>query len=438
VRNSSAPSLSVSADESRIMLSWQAEQESGLSGGGGLGKVSGPPPVSWFQQVYTRCKPANGNWGTLTCHEIPDKEGVFAKAGSVNNDFSLLWKVKDEDIIHKQDYICGTGWDMYSQLESFSASDVKDPQISSNSDRSMALWSTYNSAPYLIDYKNFTSHPGMTKTASVDACNYTSRESCLPLSTLAPELKGYVTLKLNRIFYNDEDLAFSDDIETGFLKSQVMQKAGGSENKLTVYYELIGSQIDKKALEKYWESPLFEMFLLDEKSGAKDIIRTIRLSDLSAVEQDIYYLDDAFSAAVKPSFSSSPVFSAEGVPASKKDISDIQILVLNPDKESMAKTKSRFSPEDVPLLVSDFALYNAYPNPFNPVTHLRFDLPDNGNVKLTVYNINGRKVRQLVSGWQNAGVYEVLFDGTGLASGVYFYRLESGNFVQTKRMLLIK
>lgn len=77
-------------------------------------------------------------------------------------------------------------------------------------------------------------------------------------------------------------------------------------------------------------------------------------------------------------------------------------------------------------------------NPFNPKTHITFELPEAEEVQLNVFNIRGERVSCLISGHCNEGIYEVLFDGSALASGVYFYRLETKGFIQTKRMLLVK
>jgi hypothetical protein len=85
-----------------------------------------------------------------------------------------------------------------------------------------------------------------------------------------------------------------------------------------------------------------------------------------------------------------------------------------------------------------FGLDQNYPNPFNPSTTIRFELPRASLVNLTVFDILGRQVSRLVNERRNAGVYEVKFDGSNLASGVYFYRLQAGNFVQSKRFLLLK
>jgi len=92
---------------------------------------------------------------------------------------------------------------------------------------------------------------------------------------------------------------------------------------------------------------------------------------------------------------------------------------------------------------SAYALAQNFPNPFNPSTVIRYDLPQAGRVSLTVFDIAGREVATLVNGAQEAGSYQVRFDATtaragGLASGVYFYTVRAGRFAQTKKMLLIK
>lgn len=85
-----------------------------------------------------------------------------------------------------------------------------------------------------------------------------------------------------------------------------------------------------------------------------------------------------------------------------------------------------------------FDLYQNYPNPFNPTTNIKFDLTQNGFVKLIVYNEIGKEVETLVSGVRNAGSYEIKFDASQLGSGIYFYKLETGNTSLTKKMLLVK
>ncbi|HEY6952533.1 MAG TPA: T9SS type A sorting domain-containing protein, partial [Bacteroidota bacterium] len=85
-----------------------------------------------------------------------------------------------------------------------------------------------------------------------------------------------------------------------------------------------------------------------------------------------------------------------------------------------------------------YRLYSNYPNPFNPSTMISYDIPSAGNVKLVVYDMLGRKVETLVNQKQSAGKYGVRFDASRLASGVYFYQLQAGSFVATRKLILLK
>jgi photosystem II stability/assembly factor-like uncharacterized protein len=86
----------------------------------------------------------------------------------------------------------------------------------------------------------------------------------------------------------------------------------------------------------------------------------------------------------------------------------------------------------------EFRLLQNYPNPFNPTTTIRYALPNRSRVTLSVFNTLGQQVATLVNDTHDAGYHEVRFDGTGLASGVYFYRFRAGEYVATKRLLLIR
>jgi hypothetical protein len=86
----------------------------------------------------------------------------------------------------------------------------------------------------------------------------------------------------------------------------------------------------------------------------------------------------------------------------------------------------------------EFGLLSAYPNPFNPSTVLSYKLQDASYVTLTVYDVAGRKAAELVNGWSDMGVHEVVFDGSGLTSGIYFYCLEANDFTASGKMVLMK
>ena len=99
--------------------------------------------------------------------------------------------------------------------------------------------------------------------------------------------------------------------------------------------------------------------------------------------------------------------------------------------------------ESYKTLPTQFELSQNYPNPFNPSTTIEYSLPLNvksetSNVKLVIYDILGRNVKTLINKKQNPGNYSVQFDGNGLSSGIYYYKLQTGNYVQTKKMILMK
>ncbi|MCG6914598.1 T9SS type A sorting domain-containing protein, partial [bacterium BMS3Abin03] len=85
-----------------------------------------------------------------------------------------------------------------------------------------------------------------------------------------------------------------------------------------------------------------------------------------------------------------------------------------------------------------YSLSQNYPNPFNPTTTIKFGIPKAGDVSLAVYDILGRKVAELINGNLTAGYHTVNFNATNLASGVYFYRIEAGDFVSVKKLMLLK
>ena len=114
-------------------------------------------------------------------------------------------------------------------------------------------------------------------------------------------------------------------------------------------------------------------------------------------------------------------------PSSNKTALQIQSLVSSPT-----------GVDESPAVVNEFALEQNYPNPFNPSTSISFTLTANQFVILKVFNALGEEVSTLVNGNLNQGIHSVSFNANGLSSGFYIYRLESGNQVQVRKMMLLK
>ncbi|MBK7107169.1 MAG: T9SS type A sorting domain-containing protein [Ignavibacteriae bacterium] len=104
----------------------------------------------------------------------------------------------------------------------------------------------------------------------------------------------------------------------------------------------------------------------------------------------------------------------------------------------LAKSTTTDIEEQIEEIPNNFVLNQNYPNPFNPETKISYSLPKNSRVAVKVYNILGSEIATLVNEKQNSGNYEITFNATNLASGVYFYSLNTDNFSLTKKMILLR
>ena len=125
-------------------------------------------------------------------------------------------------------------------------------------------------------------------------------------------------------------------------------------------------------------------------------------------------------------------------------ISDIQIdennnkWIIHPDAISVFNEDGLTSVGVGDELPNNFTLLQNYPNPFNPITKIKYQIPHSSFVALKVYDVLGNEIATLVSDEKPAGSYEVVFSADGLTSGVYFYQLRSGNYIETKKMVMMK
>ena len=119
-------------------------------------------------------------------------------------------------------------------------------------------------------------------------------------------------------------------------------------------------------------------------------------------------------------------------------VTDDDSSAVHVDEVWYNETPTGMSISDDAPIASSYELGQNYPNPFNPTTHIRFNIPETAGAKLTVFNIMGEAVANLVDGVVSAGGHTVSWNAANMPTGVYFYRLESGNFSQTRKLLLVK
>ena len=94
--------------------------------------------------------------------------------------------------------------------------------------------------------------------------------------------------------------------------------------------------------------------------------------------------------------------------------------------------------DEIPVVANKYSLDQNFPNPFNPETTLEYNLQNSGEVSLIIYNLLGQEMTRLVNEVQKAGNHQVTWNASNVASGIYFYRLQAGDFVQTRKMVLLK
>ncbi|MBS1518938.1 MAG: T9SS type A sorting domain-containing protein [Bacteroidetes bacterium] len=113
------------------------------------------------------------------------------------------------------------------------------------------------------------------------------------------------------------------------------------------------------------------------------------------------------------------------------ELSENEEITINPSLDNFTVISETTIPDS-------YELSQNYPNPFNPSTHIKYQIPKDGKVKLIIYNVLGKEILTLVDKFQQAGRYEINFNAVNLSSGIYFYRFESGDFTDLKRMILLK
>jgi pectate lyase len=126
-------------------------------------------------------------------------------------------------------------------------------------------------------------------------------------------------------------------------------------------------------------------------------------------------------------------YSYDVVPASM-----VKTLVMENAGAGMLDTTTQLAQRPDAVIPADFLLMQNFPNPFNPTTLINFELPTGGLVKLTIFDLLGKEVRQVLNEYRAAGFHSVLFDAANLPGGIYFYRLQVGNFCSTRKMILLK
>ncbi|NWG27618.1 MAG: T9SS type A sorting domain-containing protein [Ignavibacteriaceae bacterium] len=244
-----------------------------------------------------------------------------------------------------------------------------------------------------------------------------------PAVTIQPGRGYWINLDASgKIIYPDRP-TFLKEVNSNFInadwvKINIMDASG---NQYTLY-----SSRGEAELNKYILPPKPPVGLFDVRYTTDRFVENIsteKIIDITGAEYPIRISVQGADIKLKDAFTED-LFTVE--------IKDGEEIVISNSEMNKLKVSSDG------LKIMQFELAQNYPNPFNPATKIRYTIPSNGLVTLKVYNTIGEEVASLVNEQQQMGTYEVEFNSSGLASGIYLYKITAGNFNEVKKMILLK
>ncbi len=180
--------------------------------------------------------------------------------------------------------------------------------------------------------------------------------------------------------------------------------------------------------------PFWEAFFREAAYPTLHVVREINETTFTWETENNILLD--VDIPIRVNGSDEIVVMIEGQGSASVSISDI--MVIDPKKWILMAVPSIIvSVDDDIVKTNDYRLEQNYPNPFNLFTTIKFSLPKSQFVTLKVFDMFGSEIKTLINGEQTQGNHEISFDGSNLTGGTYFYRLQAGNFMETKRFVVI-
>lgn len=420
------------------------------------GSITTSSLTKGIHSLFIRAKNSDDEWG------LPIKKMILVDQGSIKEIESLEYFF-DED----------PGFGLGTQIPVSSALDIELETTISTSGISRGIHSLFIRAKYvggawgfpikkmvLIDKSNpksvseivaaeyfFNTDPGFASATPINIVAGTDIEATFSIPSTNLPIGDQVLY----IRVQDSDGVWGLYSTTAFALSEVATLAFESSDTLQYYTDtgdltFVGDLSISSSTEITADSAIFSIvdgFVLEDDSlgiedeGSLDVEEGegwIKLSGGGTLEEYQSALQTIFYTRKQGSVYSDTLkelslhvysgsFSSESI---QKYIQILEVDSMGTDVENEF---------ELPI---EFSLEQNYPNPFNPSTNINFALPKTSEVSLVVYNLLGQQVANLVNGNLKAGNHSIRFNASALSSGIYIYRIQAGNFVQTKKMMLIK
>ena len=405
----------------------------------------GKPTVVWTSygnlveggvSVHVRQKSSNqGTWGNITSFSYTTPESLSPVIADYNNSAKMdaLWNIGNT--VYKSTTLDGTTWAAPTIVTTSGGTGVN---VNINAlNQTKALWKKSSGN---IDF----TITALSKVAATDdnkAPYRLNRHAIIDISKISPKASGSLAFEIAWVGMPDENEDMKIDFENEGSKNLLSSKpftvtATGKKlffagavygSKLSVSSAAI-SEIKEplakvslketktgKVLEDIWIAP--PSMLLSVKDSTFGEYKEITVNLNKYIGKEIY-LDVETAGKLKKV---SPLFV------------DDYLFVSNSANANLGKRAAM-----IDELPTTYALKQNYPNPFNPSTMISYSLPNNTFVTLKVFDVLGNEVATLVNEEKSAGNFEVEFNASGLSSGIYFYRIQTESFVDTKKLIMLK
>ncbi len=370
------------------------------------------------------------------------------------------------------DYIFKGNYDGNNWHVKFTGEIGQNPMLSANpstAPQSGYIFRRYSSAPYLLKPVSETittnalvSDGGQT-TNAFQTLNKVQSANGGNISTLSEEVSiirhrrgvlrmgnaalvfelGEMTVDGKNITlyrYPDSLIVGKDRPWQALFRSEVFDISGGSRLRYLMAFKTLNSEALRSNITAY-KGLGFQVVLVDASSE-----KVLSVADTRLIKDQVPVNYKGWKDVFFQLSGNHRVYLRIGlnIPAQlsiKQSLVEVLYLKENGGQQ-LAKGKEE-KPVPVQTIPKVYQLFQNYPNPFNPITTIRFDLPEATDVQLVVYDIAGRRIATLMNGYVSAGEHRVVWDGRDdagnrVASGVYIYRLQAGEFVASRKMLLVR
>ncbi|MCW8994718.1 MAG: T9SS type A sorting domain-containing protein, partial [Psychromonas sp.] len=268
---------------------------------------------------------------------------------------------------------------------------------------------------------------GLTETEA----DYAKAEEYFLTGDLSNALQIYEGIINSNATEEDKYLAYQREYEIGKLTNQPVEFFNEMRNEFIVLAANAQDSIDTKIFTQL--STLSKVGEQEYESAIEEFDGIIQQNPNT--EEAVYAEIDALTTALLIDENDSTLNKGRLGKYLVKTAGDYNRRI----DEILRKNFGGKSKEDLEkFLPTEYTLYQNYPNPFNPITTIKYDLPNVSDVSLIIYDILGRKVKELVNTKQQAGRYEIKLNASNLASGVYIYQLIAEKYISAKKMILLK